>query len=127
MSYKGEEPNMKRIIKSAASAAQVEYVVVVTFNGYPDSEAELIVSAYADATEADLLRIIRTEYADELFEAEVTYRDSANGMYTVDVTYAGYEDIIESFDEYANSVAEACDLAIQKASEALTIDSFEII
>lgn len=118
---------MKRIIKSAASAAQVEYVVVVTFNGYPDSEAELIVPAYADATEAELLRIIRTGYADELFEAEVTYKDSANGMYTVDVTYAGYEYIIESFDEYADSVAEACDLAIQKASEALTIDSFELI
>lgn len=118
---------MKRVIKSATSAAQVEYVVVVTFNGYPDSEEELIVSAYADATEADLLRIIRTEYADELFEAEVTYRDPANGLYTIDVTYAGYEDIIESFDEYADSVAEACGLAIQKASEALTIGSFEII
>ena len=114
---------MKRIIKSATEYA--DYNVVVGFGGYIGVSEEINVYAKVGAdAEEDIQNAIMDDYKYDLLDAEVLSVD--DGVYTVEVTFAGYIGASEEFDIYADSEDEAIDQAIEEAADSLTIESFEI-
>lgn len=121
---------MKKVFSARpikAADAYADYDVVVSFGGYLGVEEELTVYAKVgpDARE-DIMTAILDDYKYDLLEGEVVEFDADYGVYTVEVSFAGYIGVSEEFDIYADSEDEAIEQAIDDATGYITIESFKL-
>ena len=116
---------MKRIIKATTEYA--DYNVVVSFSRSIGAEEEITVYAKVGPNaKEDIQKAIMDDYKYDLLDGEVIAVDDEDGVYTVEVTFAGYIGVSEEFDIYADNEDEAIDEAIDEAAYSLTIESFEL-
>lgn len=116
---------MKRIISSILSLEpEVEYNVILDFNGYPGSEIDLIVYASKYAEREDLQYIIEQDYADDLLEGKVIDSDEEEGYYEVEVAFDGQIGTSETYSVYANDESEAIYEAIEEAKDDINVVDF---
>lgn len=103
---------MKRYIKESESVK--EFTVEVTFSGL--TGASECYTEYADDADDAVFKAL-DDAADDLEVTDVT--DNGDGTYDVNVRFAGYIGIDNSYVVSADDEDEASDLALEEAREDL--------